>query len=89
MIQAQATSILERLLGPLDRSTPADFARALVELRASPDEQARIDELAEKCNEGQLSADELAEYDDYIQAIHIIGILQRKAKRILGNGTHP
>jgi len=53
-----------------------------VELRASADEQARIDELAEKCNEGQLSANELAEYDDYIQAILIIGILQRKAKRI-------
>ena len=51
--------------------------------------QGYFDELAGKCNEGQLSADELAEYDDYIQAIHIIGILQRKAKRILGNGTHP
>jgi hypothetical protein len=89
MIQAQATSVLERLLDPLDRSTPPDFARALVELRASPDDQARIDELAEKCNEGQLSDDERAEYEGYIQAIHFVGILQRKARRVLGNGTHP
>jgi uncharacterized protein YnzC (UPF0291/DUF896 family) len=85
MIQAQVTSVLERLLAPLDRSMPLDFARALTELRVSPDEQTRIDELAEKCNEGQLSVDELAEYDDYIQAIHFIGILRRKAQRVLGN----
>ncbi len=66
-----------------------DFARELVELRASPEDQARIDELADKCNEGQLSDAERAEYERYVQAIHLIGVLQRKAKRILGNGTHP
>ena len=87
MIQTQATSVLDRLLDPVGRIMTPDFARELVELRASPEDQARIDELADKCNEGPLSDDERAEYESYVQAIHLIGILQRKAKRILGNGT--
>ena len=42
-----------------------------------------IDELAEKSTEWQLSAAEEAEYDDYIEAIDIIGILQAKARSAL------
>ena len=67
---------------------PRDYAKAIVELRAAPDVQARIDELAEKCNEGQLSEIEKDEYESYADAIHLIGILQRQAKRILANGDH-
>ena len=58
-------------------------------ISGAADVQARIDELADKCNEGQLTDAERDEYDDYLQAIHLIGILQRKAKRVLANGTDP
>jgi hypothetical protein len=64
-----------------------EFARKLVELRAIPDVQARIDGLAEKCNEGQLSADEQVEYKSYVWVIHKLGILQEKARRFLANGA--
>ena len=86
MIQTGATSVLEQLLDPVGRTMNLDFARELVELRAPPDVQARIDELAAKCNEGQLSAGERAEYESYVEAIHLIAILQRKARKVLANG---
>ena len=66
---------------------PLDYAKAIADLRAGPDVQARIDELAEKRNEGQLSAAKKAEYESYADAIHLIGILQRQAKRVLANGA--
>jgi hypothetical protein len=66
---------------------PLDYAREIVELRADPRDQARIDELADKCNEGVLTDADRDEYDDYLQAIHVIGILQRKAKRVLANNS--
>lgn len=83
MIQAQASNVLDRLLAPLGRSLPPEFAKELVELRAAPDVQERIDDLAEKCNEGTLTDDERAEYEDYVQAIHLIGVLQAKARSVL------
>ncbi len=62
---------------------PVAFARELAGLRATPDVQARIDELADKCNEGQLTAEERAEYDAYIDAIDVISILQAKARSVI------
>jgi hypothetical protein len=88
MIQAPSPSILDQLLGSVGDAMTSDFAKELVELRATPDVQSRIDFLAEKCNEGQLSPDERAEYESYVQAIHLIGILQRKARKVLANGEH-
>jgi len=83
MSQTEAPSILDRLLEPVGNTMPLDYARELVELRAGPDDQARIDELADKCNEGLLTDDERDEYERYVHAIHVIGILQRKARRVL------
>ncbi len=88
MSQTLSPSILDRLLEPLGNRMPLDYAKELVEFRASPEVQARIDELADKCNEGELTDAERDEYDDYLQAIHLIGILQRKARRVLANGAH-
>ena len=81
-----SASILDRLLEPVGKNMNVDFARELAELRAAPDVQARLDELAEKCTEGTLSTEERSEYEYYIQAIHVIGILQRKARAVLKNG---
>jgi hypothetical protein len=60
-----------------------------VELRAHPRDQARIDELADKCNEGALTEAERDEYDDYLQAIRLIGIARRKARCVLPNDVFP
>jgi transglutaminase-like putative cysteine protease len=76
------------MLDPVGRCLTPDSARQLVALRADPTDQARIDELADKSTEGQLSPEERAEYEFYIAANNVIAILQAKARRVLaGNGS--
>lgn len=79
-------SILERLLDPIGRVLTPEVARQLVALQADPAVQARLEELADKCPEGQLSAEEHAEYEAYVRAIEFIGVLQAKARHLLSNG---
>lgn len=84
MSQLQAApNVLSQLLEPVGRMMPLEFAKGLVELRASPEVQGRIDELAEKSNEGLLTAGEKAEYEAYVDAIDVISILQAKARGAL------
>lgn len=72
--------VLDRLLEPVGRSLSAKAARELVSLRADEEAQARVRELAEKCNEGTLSAEERDEYESYVMAASIVAILQAKAR---------
>jgi hypothetical protein len=72
------------MLDPLsDRLTPA-MARRLVEFRADMATQARVDELATKCNEGELTTAERGEYEAYVRAIHLISVLPRQGWLWLG-----
>jgi hypothetical protein len=70
-------------LAPVEACLNRESAVALLDLPPNPRVQARVDELAEKCNEGQLSAAERSEYDALIWADHFLGILQAKAKHYL------
>ncbi|MBV9123486.1 MAG: hypothetical protein JO112_09025 [Planctomycetes bacterium] len=76
-------AVLDRILDPLARSFTPEAARALMDFRADPTTQAHIVELADKCNEGQLTPEERAEYEAYVRAIDFIAILQSKARQIL------
>jgi hypothetical protein len=58
--------------------TPA-VAKPIVELRADPLMQARIDELTAMCNEGELTRAKASECRAYVEAIELIGLLQAKA----------
>jgi uncharacterized protein YnzC (UPF0291/DUF896 family) len=49
--------------------------------------QARIEELAARCNEGQLSAEEQAEYEGYVKANKFIAILQAKVRKLLAHSA--
>jgi hypothetical protein len=82
-MDAPETAVLDRLFDPLARSLSPAAARALVSFRADEATQARIAELAEKCNKGQLTPKERAEYETYGRAIDLIAILQAKARRVL------
>jgi hypothetical protein len=55
----------------------------VVELRADPAVQACIEELAEKCNEGTITLEEMAEYDAYIQAMDVVAVLQKQARILI------
>lgn len=75
-----ATRFLDRLLDPVVRCLSPRAARELVGLRGDEEIQARVRELAEKCNEGTLSAEERGEYEAYVMAANIVAILQAKAR---------
>jgi hypothetical protein len=77
------TAVLDEILDPVSQCLTPEVARMLVALRASPATQARLDELADKCTEGQLTPDERSVYATYVQAIDFVSILQAKARRLL------
>jgi hypothetical protein len=77
------TLVLDRLFDPLARSLTPDAARVISTFRADAETEARIDELAQKCNEGRLSPEEQHEYRAFVEAIDIIAILQDKAREVL------
>jgi hypothetical protein len=75
--------ILDRLLDPVGRALSPDAARKVVSLRADAEAQARIDELADRCNEGTLSPEERDEYASLVALASAIALLQNKARASL------
>jgi hypothetical protein len=80
-----SNTLLDRVVEPFAECLTADAARKIISLRADPATQARIDQLADKANEGLLTDAERAEYDRFLAAFHFITILQAKARKILRN----
>jgi hypothetical protein len=83
MLRSDQNTILDRVLEPITDCLTPDVAAKLVALRADDQIQARVDELADKANEGTLSTDERAEYERYRDAFHFVTILQAKARKLL------
>jgi hypothetical protein len=73
----------ERGIDPVLRFLTPEQTRALIEYRADEALEKRIEELAAKHNESELTADELAEYRGYVEANKFVAILQARAQRLL------
>jgi uncharacterized protein YnzC (UPF0291/DUF896 family) len=58
-------------------------AEAVLNLRPDPELQARIDQLAGKSTEGQLTEAERAEYEGYVRANKFVAILRRHARQLV------
>jgi hypothetical protein len=80
-------NVLDRVLDPFMECLTPEVARNVVNLRADARTQARLDELADKANEGNLSAEDEAVYDRYLEALHFVTILQAKARTFLQGKT--
>jgi hypothetical protein len=87
MSTRNGAAVLEHLLEPVTRSLNVEAARKLVRLKADAKTQARVDELARKCNEGELTPSERAEYERYVTAGTLIAILQAKARLLLAKNS--
>jgi hypothetical protein len=83
MQNGHGTAVLDEMLEPVSQCFGLETARALTELQIAESARARVEQLAGKCNEGLLTPDERSEYEAYVQASTLIGILQAKARRIL------
>jgi hypothetical protein len=81
-------SLLDRILAPVTDCLTPEAARRLVALRADPEAQQRIDELADKCTEGSLSPQERSEYEAYVAAVNVLAVLQAKARTLLSSDEH-
>ena len=79
----QTRHVLDRLLNPVRDVLTPEVARAIADLRADAMTQARLDDLAERHNEGQLSPEELTEYQALVNGINLTSVLQAKARSVL------
>lgn len=54
-------------------------------MKADPQSRARVDDLASRNRQGLLTAEERAEYGEYVQFGTFVAILKSKARRLLAN----
>ena len=76
---------LDSLFEPLSRCLDAESARRVADLHIDAPVQQRIDELAERANEGILTDSERSEYEALINATDFISILKLKARQHLAS----
>ena len=82
-IMSTANTVLDELLEPVGACFTPEVAQRLINLRASSAVQKRIEELARKSEQGQLSKVEQEEYEALVSAGNFIAILQSKARRLI------
>jgi hypothetical protein len=75
--------ILNDLLDSVGSCLTPEVAARIVALRADPQIQKHLDDLADKNSEGKLTPEEDAEYEAYVEALDVIAILQAKARKVL------
>ncbi len=80
-----AISYLDRFLEPMTEAFTPEVAQKIADLRAAPELQSRVDELASKASAGTISPDEDVEYKGYVEAGDIIAVIQAKARRFLAD----
>jgi hypothetical protein len=76
----------EKAVGPIMKIVlPDEKAEAVLDFRPPAKLKARIEELAGKSTEGQLTAAEKAEYIGYVRANKFIATLRRQARQLAGS----
>lgn len=78
-----ANEVLHRVLEPILRSLPLEAASQIARAEADQELQRRVQELADKANEGALTTDEQLEYEAYVDAGDIVATLQAIARKTL------
>ena len=87
MESSSEISAFDRGVRPVMKIVLPEKAEEVVEFRADPELRARIEELARKSTEGELTEAERAEYAGYARANKFIAILQRQAREIINSRT--
>lgn len=82
MATTSESLVFERGVRPMLKILLAEKADAVIGFRADPELQARIEELAPKSTEGELTEDERAEYAGYVRANKFVAILKRQAHHL-------
>ena len=79
------SNAFDRATEPVLGFLSPDQVHKIADYHADASLQARIEELASKANEGELTDDERAEYEGYAQANKFVAVLQAQARRRLAS----
>jgi hypothetical protein len=83
MKRAKSTPVLDRLISSLGDCLTPESARRILVLKADPEFQAQVDDLADRHTEGRLGPQEQAEYGSYVSFSTFVAILKSKARQLL------
>ena len=89
MAMRSESMAFDRGVGPILRTVLVDRAEAVLDFRPEPALRLRIEELAAKSTEGELTEEERSEYEGYVRANKFIAIFQRQARRFLDRRPEP
>jgi hypothetical protein len=82
-IPSSEMAILRRVVDSDQPVLSADAAKAILRLRFSASDKARMNRLAARNRKGKLTPEEGEELNNYIRVGQTLGILQSKARRSL------
>lgn len=82
-MNATTENVVGQVLDPVFRALPPDVARRIVDLEADEQLQLRVEDLARKANEGELTEQEARDYAALVSAGDILATLQALARRSL------
>ena len=82
------TALLNEILDPFTECLDYESAQRVMNFGITPAVQQRVNQLAERANEGLLTEEEQADYDALINAADFIAILKLKARRRLSASVH-
>ena len=84
MSATSTPALLEALAESVAACLDASSLRAVADLELDPRTRERLDMLAEKANEGQLTPEERIEYEGFIGVSEFLGLTQLRARARLG-----
>jgi hypothetical protein len=76
-------AIFSRVWADKGQPLSSTLARHVLKLRFSADDQARMHELAAKNQSGELSPEEIEEFDNFVRVGDLLAILHSKARQSL------
>lgn len=85
MRHSTVRSVLDCALEPVGGCLTPDAARRLLKLKLAKKAQARLDVLADKCTDGDLSVEERAEYESSVLTLELLTLLQVEAQVALAD----
>jgi uncharacterized protein YnzC (UPF0291/DUF896 family) len=80
MVANTETAIWERVIDPNEDDLSPEAARFLLRLDFGEPDHARMEELAQKSNDGTLTADERLELQNYVRIGNVLALMQSKAR---------
>jgi uncharacterized protein YnzC (UPF0291/DUF896 family) len=76
-------AILSRVLQPEEATFSPDAAQTLLALKFQKADERRMNQLADKARKGTLTEKERAEAEQYNLVVHMLALLQAKARHAL------